>query len=125
MRILVADDEPTVRYTLSRLLERRGHQVVVAEDAQEALRLAGEGEFDAALVDARMPGDGVELFRRLEQLPGLQGRAVLMSGDVERDRASIEAEFGARFLKKPFKYDAMVGLIEGLAGQAAAGGEQG
>jgi hypothetical protein len=74
----------SLRLALSLFLQRRGHQVVQAADAYEALRLAQEHEFDVALVDARMPGDGLRLLEKLEAMPALQGRTALMTGDLGR-----------------------------------------
>jgi CheY-like chemotaxis protein len=65
-RILVADDEPSIRWLLERLLRQAGHAVVVVEDGPAALAAATAGDFDLAFVDIRMPGlDGLEALSRL------------------------------------------------------------
>jgi signal transduction histidine kinase len=114
LRVLVADDEPSLRMVISVFLSRRGHQVTQASDAYEALRFAGEQEFDVALVDARMPGDGLALLEYLESLPQLRGRTALMTGDLGRARTTQGIATGRPYLTKPFDMDEMVRLIETL-----------
>ena len=68
--ILVVDDEPLVRDSLGRMLNRLGYTVLLAGDGEEALRLAGEHLEDIALVitDVLMPGmNGLELARELNR----------------------------------------------------------
>jgi len=114
LRVLVADDEPALRMVISVFLARRGHEVTQACDAYEALRLAGEQEFDVALVDARMPGDGLALLEYLESLPSLNGRTALMTGDLGRARTTQGIATGRPYLIKPFDMDEMVRLVETL-----------
>jgi two-component system NtrC family sensor kinase len=115
LRVLVADDEIGLRRALSLFLERRGHVVIQAADAQEAYALARTQPFDVALVDARMPGDGLVLLEKLEALPGLQGRTALMTGDLGRARTRQGIATGRPYLSKPFDMDEMVRLLESLA----------
>lgn len=114
LRVLVADDEATLRLAIALFLGRRGHEVTQASDAFEALRLAQEQEFDVALVDARMPGDGLRLLEQLEAMPGLQGRTALMTGDLGRARTSQGITTGRPYLVKPFDMTEAVALIEQL-----------
>jgi CheY-like chemotaxis protein len=116
LRILIADDEAALRRALSMFLERRGHQVVQAGDAHEAFKLAQSQPIDVALVDARMPGDGLALLERLESLPNLRGRTALMTGDIGRARTRQGITTGRPYLSKPFDMDEMVKLLETLAG---------
>lgn len=114
LRILLADDEPTLRLAIALFLERRGHEVVQAPDAYEALRLARAEHFDVALVDARMPGDGLRLLEELESMPMLQGRTALMTGDLGRARTSQGVTTERPYLIKPFDMLDAVSLIEKL-----------
>lgn len=116
LRVLVADDEPALRLAIALYLGRRGHLVVQAPDAHEALRLAREQSFDVALVDARMPGDGLALLEKLEAMPALRGRTALMTGDLGRARTRQGITTGRPYLTKPFDMDEMVHLIETLGG---------
>ncbi len=114
LRVLVADDEPTLRLAIALFLGRRGHQVTEAADAYEALRLAEEQEFDVALVDARMPGDGIRLLEQLEAISALRGRTALMTGDLGRTRTTQGTATGRPYLVKPFDMAEAVNLIEKL-----------
>jgi CheY-like chemotaxis protein len=114
LRVLVADDEAGLRLAISLFLRRRGHHVVEAADAHEARRLATELAFDAALVDARMPGDGLRLFDELDASPALRGRTALMTGDPGRAHDASALARGRPYLSKPFDMHAAVALIERL-----------
>ena len=54
-RILVVDDEESIRTVLASLLGREGHSVAQAEDAEEAIRLLHKEEFDVVVADVIMP----------------------------------------------------------------------
>jgi DNA-binding response OmpR family regulator len=61
--ILVVDDEQSILEVLEQFLSQRGYRVVAAETAEDALRRIGEEQFDAALIDLRLPDKtGLELI---------------------------------------------------------------
>lgn len=117
LRILIADDDATIRGALHTVLERRGHHVRAVRTAQEARAAVTVEAWDVALIDALMPGDGVALRRELER-DRLHGRTVLMTGDAEARRYDDDAE---PLLAKPFDYDIVIQLVEYLAREASAG----
>lgn len=119
LRVLIADDEPTLRLAISLYLARRGHKVTLAEDAYEARRLVEDNEFDVALVDARMPGDGLQLLEHLDGLPGLRGRTALMTGDLGRARSNSQTLNERPCLSKPFDMEEAVALLEALGEKSA------
>lgn len=114
LKVLIADDESSLRLALELFLGRQGHQVIHAGNAQDALRIAQEMHLDAALVDARMPGDGVALVDQLEEIPTLRGRVALMSGDVGYIRSRQQDNPDRLYLAKPFEMTEVVTLIEQL-----------
>src|SRR5690348_7574963 len=70
MRILIAEDERITRMTLERQLQSWGHDVVAAEDGEQAWETfaaaVGDGAFDIVMTDWEMPRlSGVELVRRI------------------------------------------------------------
>jgi len=68
-KILVIDDEESVRSVLSRILSQVNHQVTVAENGEEGIRLFGEKEFDIVLTDLGMPGmSGWEVCRAIKKM---------------------------------------------------------
>jgi two-component system response regulator HydG len=65
--ILVVDDEPSMRTTLSILLKKEGYQVSQAGDGTEALKMLEHGQYDMVLTDLKMEGvDGMELLRQVK-----------------------------------------------------------
>jgi signal transduction histidine kinase/ActR/RegA family two-component response regulator len=103
--ILVVDDEPLVRRSTQRLLERLGHEVICAESGEEALALFAEHHqrIDLVLLDLVMPGlNGRQTLQQLRRHDP-QVRALLTSGygNEKETRAAIEA--GALgLLRKPY-----------------------
>lgn len=110
--ILVADDEPMIRSVITRVLERRGHEVHEAGSAQEAISLMQDRSFDAALVDACMPGDGITVLEELSADPNFVGRVVLMTGGIAAD-PSIRVAPEVKRLQKPFRFPDVIPLLEG------------
>lgn len=114
--ILVVDDESVIRELLARYFTSRGHAVVAAADATQALRLAEHGSFDAIITDLRMPGmDGRTLIRRLRVLPSCRDtRFILSTGDATAIAVSSDdTEPVVDVVTKPYDVDALVNLVEG------------
>jgi two-component system NtrC family sensor kinase len=104
-RLLLVDDEPDIRRSISKFLTRTGWQVDLADSGEEGLRLLGEGDYQVVLCDLRMPGmSGHEFYRRLQAAssPAIS-RLVFMTGDVLSPEASRFLQEAARpVLSKPF-----------------------
>ena len=89
-KVLIVDDDPTVRESLRDLLERRGLSPVgAASDGSEAVSMASRLEPDVIVMDRLMPGmDGVEATRRIKQTQP-QTQVILLSaqldGEVQRE----------------------------------------
>lgn len=114
--ILVVDDELVIRELLSRYFTSRGHAVVVAASAEQALPLAEHGSFDAIITDLRMPGmDGRTLIRHLRQLPSCSNtRFVISTGDATAIPPFSETgEPAVDIVAKPYDVDALVSIVEG------------
>ena len=59
-RILIADDEKNIRFTMTHALERSGYEIAAAVNGEDALKQMEAAEFDLLLLDLRMPGmDGM------------------------------------------------------------------
>lgn len=114
-RILIVDDEPSVRRMLRRLLSEGGYQIVEAGDGAEALEIAirDESGFDLVITDIKMPVmDGRELGRLLHAtMPELP---VLYTSGYTSDTGSKATQGGKSlpFLRKPFEPD---GLLRSVA----------
>jgi CheY-like chemotaxis protein len=123
LRVLVVDDEDSIRRTLSRYLARRGHRVTVAAEGGEALRLldAADDGFDVILSDMRMPGlSGERLHASLvERADGTDRRLVFMSGDALGDTTEEALAAGAvPVILKPFDLAYVADTVEEVARQA-------
>jgi len=102
-RVLVVDDEPSVRDVLSRFLSERGYLVDAAEDGQEALALIRTDAPDIILLDLKMPRlGGIELLRILRD-EGVEVAVITISGHADEDTARESLRLGAAdFINKPF-----------------------
>jgi EAL domain-containing protein (putative c-di-GMP-specific phosphodiesterase class I) len=101
-RILVVDDEPTLRRAITRTLEDAGFEVHAAEDGAQAMQLLDQHSFDAVLTDVAMPGmDGIALLRAVRERD-LEVPVVLMTGKPGVESASEAVFYGAcEYLIKP------------------------
>ena len=84
LRVLVVDDEASVRVALQRYLSGRGHQVETTHSGQEALVRMRAGAYDAVIVDMRMPDlSGEQLFEELRASdPDHAERVIFTTGDL-------------------------------------------
>ncbi|MFL5350829.1 MAG: response regulator [Hyalangium sp.] len=115
-RILVVDDEESMRITLAGNLELEGYEVVEACSGDEALRLSRERPVDVVLADIRMPGlHGVDLYRHLRRAqPGLP--VVLMTAFAQEslvEDALAEGVFTV--LHKPFDVEHLLRTLRRAA----------
>ncbi len=102
MKILIVDDEPLVRKSLSRACRAKGHEVVEAADGIEGLTLWIKHQPDLAFVDVLMPGlSGPELLAEISKRKNelKRTRVILMSAYSGEHNPAREAEL---FIPKPF-----------------------
>ncbi len=110
--ILVVDDQPTVIYSLKRLLQREGYQVITAEDGREAIGLAASHKPDLIIMDVRMPGmDGLTALAMLKnEQPQVQ--VIMMTAYSTIDKAIEAMKQGAfDYLAKPFDNEELLSRI--------------
>ena len=104
MHIMVVDDNRDAAQSLASLLEACGHEVLIAVDAREALRVAGNNPPDAFILDIGMPGmNGYELARHIRKQPAT-ARALLIAltgYSQAHDRVLSKAAGFAHHLVKP------------------------
>ncbi len=99
--ILVVDDESSIRKTLKDILEFEKHSVELASNGQEALDFLGDEEFDAVLLDIKMPGmDGLEVLEKMMQVKDVP--VIMISGHGTIETAVEAIKKGAYdFIVKP------------------------
>jgi CheY-like chemotaxis protein len=113
LTVLVVDDEPDIRATVSAMLEIEGYAVAEAANGADALRQLEERQPDVILLDMRMPildgwGFAAELRRRGHRTP-----IVVMT--AARDAAHWAAEIAASaFVSKPFGYGDLIAAVESV-----------
>jgi len=119
-RILVVDDEESIRRFVSFNLDKEGYSVETAEDGDIALRKAGEESYDLIVLDIMLPGiDGFEVLRRLraagQQVPVL----FLSARDTELDKVVGLEIGGDDYLAKPFGIRELQARVKALLRRSA------
>lgn len=114
-RILVVDDDASIRRTLHLLLSKAGYQVLQASDGLEAVRLWREHGGDLVITDLHMPEkDGIQtIIELLSYTPGM--RIIAMSGGGQTKRLNLlgnMALLGSILtVEKPFTLDEMISAV--------------
>ena len=125
MRVLIIEDEPSLRAQLRRALEGQGYRVDDSGDGRDGLYLATEYPFDAAVVDLGLPGlSGIEIIKALRG----QGKTlpVLILTARGRWQDKVEGlEAGADdYLAKPFQMEELLARLKALLRRAAGSASQ-
>jgi protein-histidine pros-kinase len=128
LRILLAEDNVINQRVATRMLEMRGHEVVVAADGRQAVEAARAGGFDLILMDVQMPElNGFEAAARIRAAEPAGGQRVppivaltahAMTGDRER---CLEAGMDG-YLAKPLRAEELDAVLAGVAAGRGRGG---
>ena len=115
--VLVIDDNHSVGQILRLFLERRGYEVLVADDGAAGLALGAQQRIDAALVDVHLPGmSGIEVCRILRERAATAGRVIpvwLLSGVPTPEMLQQAQVAGAlAVIGKPFNRDELLNRID-------------
>ena len=114
IRVLILDDESTLRTALFRLLDRKGYQVVTAQRLDEARSfMSPDKPFDIAIVDMNLPdGNGLDLISEVKAIsPGTQ--VIVLTGFATIDTAVQATQKGAfHFLTKPFNVEELMSILD-------------
>jgi DNA-binding response OmpR family regulator len=121
MKVLVAEDDATLREEVVELLRAGGHDVDAAADGNEAIRRLEAEPFDLALVDWNMPGKtGGEVLRRAREIRP-RTAVIVMTGYGNVDTAVEAMRSGAKdFLQKPFEVDSLEKTIQSIRDELAS-----
>ena len=126
MRVLVVDDDCDIVSALQKRLTWMGHEVLTAEDGEQALKLAIEDQPDLMLLDIELPGlSGLDVLKRLTERrsnvpPHVIPEVVVITAFGTIDRAVEAIRLGAcDFLTKPFEPDHLSAVIEKARAQMA------
>ncbi|MGB0011307.1 MAG: sigma-54 dependent transcriptional regulator [Candidatus Sulfotelmatobacter sp.] len=112
-KLLIVDDELSVRDSLGKWFREEGYEVTTTENASDALTRLAEQRWDAALVDIKMHGtDGIELQRRMHEVdPELA--VIMMTGYASVETAVAALKNGAYdYVTKPLDPDEIAHLVK-------------
>lgn len=113
--ILVADDDRPIRESLQRALTLAGHEVVTAQDGQDALRVARDGKIDLILLDWMMPRvDGIEVTRTLRGEKNKVPILFLTAKSSVSDRVDGLDAGADDYVSKPVVLDELLARIRAL-----------
>jgi DNA-binding response OmpR family regulator len=121
-RILVVDDEPSVRAMVRDVLEEEGHVVLLAEDGYAGLRMAEQHRPDCVVLDVMMPGlDGHAVLQRLRgSVGGLDLPVVMLTAAADDSHAWRAWTEGVDyFLPKPFEPLELLRFLDSLFDSAS------
>jgi DNA-binding NtrC family response regulator len=112
-KLLIVDDELSVRDSLGKWFREEGYEIGTAENASDALTRMAENKWDLALLDIKMRGtDGIELQRRLHELDSTL-IVIMMTGYASVETAVTALKNGAYdYVSKPLDPDELAHLVK-------------
>jgi len=112
--VLIVEDEPVLRRSLSTFLEGRGHQVAQAATLAEARQRLGNGSFDSVFLDVYLPdGNGLDLVAEIGRR-----RAIVVTG--RPDPAAFRERGVVHRMDKPLDLQRAADLLESVVSRGAA-----
>ncbi len=118
-RVLVVDDEPTVREVVIGYLRRDGHEVAEAEDGTAAIELLDREEFDLVVLDMMLPGvNGLDILRRIRSAGEMP--VIMLTARAEESDRVAGLELGADdYVVKPFSPRELAARVNGVLRRVA------
>ena len=116
MHILIVDDELEFLELMQNRLHKRGFSVITAGTGEGALEKVGQEQFDAMVLDVKMPGiDGIEVLRKVKAIrPELP--VILLTGHASTEAALMGVESGAvDYLLKPVPINDLIMRLRDIA----------
>ncbi|WP_309119184.1 response regulator [Paenibacillus sp.] len=121
-KIMLADDEPALRFLITETLAEEGYGVKEAEDGREAVRLLQSESFDVVILDYMMPElTGVEVCEWLRRTDGdnRDKPVILLTAKAQqKDKDQAIAAGATEYMIKPFSPLQLLELVDRLAGGA-------
>ncbi len=123
VRILVVEDETTVATAVARGLRAEGFDVDVADNGDDGLWMAREGQYDAIVLDIMLPKrNGYLVCRELREADNWTPVLMLTAKDGELDEAEGLDTGADDYLTKPFSFVVLVARLRALLRRSQAGG---
>src|SRR5437660_11119885 len=114
-RVLIVDDEPLIRQSLTGVLEDEGYHPTAVESGEECCRELQRASYDLVLLDVWLPGmDGLETLSRIQEIPfELRPTVVIVSGHGTIETAVKATKLGAfDFLEKPLTIEKVTVVLK-------------
>jgi DNA-binding response OmpR family regulator len=112
-KILIVDDESSIRFLISETLQINDYEIYEAEDGEEAIIMANKIEFDLLLLDVMMPKlTGYEVGKILRENKNMAKIIMLTAKGQQRDREEGFENGADYFLTKPFSPMELLELVE-------------
>ncbi len=126
MRILVAEDQDSIRTMIEALVRARGHEVVAVNSGAKALEIAATQDLDLVLLDHMMPGqyDGIQVCERLRLGENTRTLPVVMISALtdEQTRERAMAAGATAYYTKPFSPMALLKEVSRWADRTSMAG---
>lgn len=123
MKVLVVEDQDSIRHMIEALVAARGYQVVAVPTGAKALDVASTDPPHLVLLDLNLPGqyDGYEVCRRLRAQPSTATVPIVIISAQDDDASRAEATLAGAtaFYSKPFSPLALLREIESLKARAS------
>lgn len=114
-KVLLVDDEESVRESCAEVLASAGYDVDVAVNGYDGMEKIGARDYDILVVDINMPRlDGIDFYREATRKhPGLLKRFLFITGDLYGEQEALEVFLKAdkKVLKKPFTISDLLGRV--------------
>ena len=119
VRALLVEDDQTIADFVGRGLREAGFAVDHAPDGEEGLRLAGDGDYDVAVVDVMLPeADGLSLIKELRRRAVTTPVLILSARHTVDDRVGGLEAGGDDYLIKPFAFTELLARVQALIRRA-------
>ncbi len=112
-RVIVVDDDKSILRTFTRILQKNGYEIDVAETGKEAIEKSAKKNYNLALIDIRLPDmDGTDLLTKMQKT--MQGAIKIMITGFPSLETGVKAldEGADAYLVKPVKPEELLALIE-------------
>jgi DNA-binding response OmpR family regulator len=115
LKILIADDEFLIRWSLSQALNQEGYEVISVEDGEKAIEALRIEHFDCLITDLVMPGsDGWQVLETLRYMQSTP-RVIVMTPHGQEDTGRLVREKGGwAYVEKPYIIEPIKGLLRGM-----------
>jgi two-component system nitrogen regulation response regulator GlnG len=120
-RVLIADDDESIRWVLQKTVTGMGFAADLAEDGDKALALLGKNPYAAAFVDIRMPGmEGIEVLERVQARKSPTQFFIMTAVHLPDVAARSTRAGAAEFITKPFDLTRIEGLLREVAQETSS-----